>query len=138
MGRLSTTECTYLPTYLGILDVYVLLAWHHSAVHLSWPLVVHCIAKRRPFRKGKMRISCNFKTFGLIEKIILMARAQSSQDELSRSDSRIVIWNDCCILRCGLIVDGAVYMIITVECVFSMFPFATHHDRLDRICRDPL
>ena len=45
---------------LRIPRVHVLRAWHHSAVQLSWPPVVHCTSKRLPFLKGKIKlfISC--------------------------------------------------------------------------------
>ena len=43
-----------------------------------------------------------------------------TQDEFYRSDSRIIFLNDCCIRRCGLTVNGAVYISITVEGVIRM------------------
>ena len=36
--------------------VHVLRAWHHSAVPVSWPRVVHCLSRRLPFLKHSAKL----------------------------------------------------------------------------------
>ena len=42
--------------WVGIPCVHVLRAWHHSAVPVSWPRVVHCLSRRLPFLKHSAKL----------------------------------------------------------------------------------
>ena len=53
---------------VGIPRVHILRAWHHSAVQLSWPRVLHCIQKRLPFLKGKTRLFAILKPLAPLRK----------------------------------------------------------------------
>ena len=54
---------------VGIPRVHILRAWHHSAVQLSWPRVLHCIQKRLPFLKGKTRLFAILKPLASLRKL---------------------------------------------------------------------
>ena len=41
---------------IGVPRVHVLRAWHHSAVPVSWPRVVHCLSRRLPFLKHSAKL----------------------------------------------------------------------------------
>ena len=53
---------------VGIPRVHILRSWHHAAVQLSWPRVLHCIQKRFPFLKGKTRLSAILKPLASLRK----------------------------------------------------------------------
>ena len=40
----------------GIPLVHIVRAWHHLAVPISWPVVVHCIAHRLPFLQHSVEL----------------------------------------------------------------------------------
>ena len=42
--------------WVGIPHVHVLRAWHHSAVPVSWPRVVHCLTRRLPFLQHSAKL----------------------------------------------------------------------------------
>ena len=42
--------------WVGNPRVHVLRAWHHSAVPVSWPRVVHCLSRRLPFLKHSAKL----------------------------------------------------------------------------------
>ena len=54
---------------VGIPRVHILRAWHHSAVQLSWPRILHCIQKRLPFLKGKTRLFAILKPLASLRKL---------------------------------------------------------------------
>ena len=56
---------------VGIPRVHVLRAWHHSAVQLSWPRVVHCIAKRLPFSKGNIKLFAILRPLASLHKLFM-------------------------------------------------------------------
>ena len=59
----SVSSCPEYPR------VHILRAWHHSAVQLSWPPVLHCIQKRLPFLKGKTRLFAILKPLASLRKL---------------------------------------------------------------------
>ena len=56
---------------VGIPRVHILRAWHHSAVQLSWPRVLHCIQKALPFLKGKTRLFAIRKVYSGFSTVFL-------------------------------------------------------------------
>ena len=64
----------------------MLRAWHHFAVQLSWPHVVHCIFKRLPFLRVKTSLFAIPRPLALL-RLAPEAGTHNAQDKVGCSDN---------------------------------------------------